>query len=243
MHKGDKKKQAILDTAEKLFFEKGYRDTSVQDVLDRLHCSKGSFYHHYESKLQVLMEICRQKAMESFRKYQEGEYATNLERLNALIYHAMPFCKDGEEMLAVLLPLEGLSDGRMVLESVIEAQKEFFYPEMEELLYKLKGEHVLHYYQPSLPELLWDAYTACYAKLMKEAANLKNGGNTQNVIQIIEAERFMWERLTDAPFGSMELIRADEALQTMNHAIFRIRRLEAEGVSTEEVKEEENADS
>lgn len=228
MHKGDRKKQAILDTAEKLFFEKGYRDTSVQDILDRLHCSKGSFYHHYESKLQVLMEICRLKARKNFDAYLDTEYKTELEQLNGLIYQAMPFNKEGEEMLAVLLPLEGLSDGQMVLQSVIDAQKEYFYPEMEALLAALKAKGVLHYYQEFLPVLLWDAYMACYGKLMQEAAALRNGGTTQNVIQIIDAARFMWERLTDAPFGSMELIRADEALQSINHAIFRIRRLESE---------------
>lgn len=238
MHKGDMKKQAILDTAEKLFFEKGYKDTSVQDVLDRLHCSKGSFYHHYESKLQVLMEICRQKALESFRAYQQKEYATDLERLNALIYHAMPFRAAGEEMLAVLLPLEGLSDGLMVLQSVVEAQKEYFFPEMEALAAQLKAKGVFHYYQQYLPELLWDAYCACYSRLMQEAAAIRQGGSTQNVIQIIEAERFLWERLLDAPFGSMELIRADEALQTMSHAIFRIRRMEAEEITLSEEEEE-----
>ncbi|MBR6753288.1 MAG: TetR/AcrR family transcriptional regulator [Clostridia bacterium] len=241
MHKGDMKKQAILDTAEKLFFEKGYRDTSVQDVLDRLHCSKGSFYHHYESKLQVLMEICRQKAKKSFEAYQETEYRTELDKLNGLIYQAMPFNKEGEDMLSVLLPLEGLSDGQMVLQSVIDAQKEYFYPEMEALLAALRAKNVMHYYQESLPALLWDTYTACYGKLMQEAAALKNGGTTQNVIQIIEAARFMWERLTDAPFGSLELIRADEALQSINHAILRIRRMESEQNTqqAEETAEEE----
>ncbi len=241
MHKGDMKKQAILDTAEKLFFEKGYRDTSVQDVLDRLRCSKGSFYHHYESKLQVLMEICRQKAKKNFDAYLDTEYKNELEQLNGLIYRAMPFNKEGEDMLAVLLPLDGLSDGQMVLQSVIEAQRVYFYPELEALLAALKGKGVLHFYQEFLPALLWDTYTACYGKLMQEAASLRNGGSTQNVIQVIEAARFMWERLTDAPFGSLELIRADEALQTINHAILRIRRMESEQNTqqAEETAEEE----
>ncbi len=228
MQKGDMKKQAILDTAEKLFFEKGYRDTSVQDILDRLHCSKGSFYHHYESKVQVLMEICRAKAIDAFEAYKKNRYEDELAALNGLVYHAMPFRKDAEEMLTVLLPLHGLTDGQMVLQSVTEAQKEYFFPEMEKLLYALKKAKRMHFSQSMLPELLWDSYTACYHKLMQEAVSIMQGGITQNVIQIMEAERFLWERLCDAPFGSMELIRADEALQTMNHAILRIRRMEGE---------------
>ena len=228
MHKGDLKRQAILDTSEKLFFEKGYRDTSVQDVLDRLHCSKGSFYHHFESKVQVLMEICRQKAKAAYLAYEQKTYEDELAALNGLVYQAMPFRREGEEMLSVLLPLEGLPDGKMVLESMVEAQKEYFFPEMERLLKVLKEKKKVYYHQHLLPALLWDSYTACYGKLMQEATKIMHGGSTQDVIDIIEAERFLWERLTDAPFGSMELIRADEALQTMNHAIFRVRRLEAE---------------
>ena len=62
MLKGDLRKQAIVDAAEALFFEKGYAGATIQDILDVLGCSKGSFYHHFESKLQVLMELCRQRA-------------------------------------------------------------------------------------------------------------------------------------------------------------------------------------
>lgn len=48
MRKGDAKRQAILDVAEKLFYSKGYEATTVQDILDVLETSKGSFYHHFE---------------------------------------------------------------------------------------------------------------------------------------------------------------------------------------------------
>ncbi len=228
MQKGDLKKQAILDTAEKLFFEKGYQQTSIQDILDRLHCSKGSFYHHYESKLQVLMEICRSKAAESYAAYLAASYGDGLEALNGLVYHAMPFRKDAEGLLTVLLPLQGLTDGQLLVISMVDALKEIFFPEMEKLLKMLKGTKTIHYHQELLPELLWDCFTACFGKLLREGYAILQGAGPQNLIAIMEAERFMWERLTDAPFGSMELMRADEILQTMNHAIFRIKRMEYE---------------
>ena len=50
MRKGDIRKQEILATAEQLFCRNGYEQTSVQDIIDCLHSSKGSFYHHYASK-------------------------------------------------------------------------------------------------------------------------------------------------------------------------------------------------
>ena len=43
MKKGDLRRQAILDTAEALFFQRGYEETSVQDILDAMGLSKGGF--------------------------------------------------------------------------------------------------------------------------------------------------------------------------------------------------------
>ena len=62
MRKGDLKKQEILNTAEQLFCKKGYEETSVQDILDILRTSKGSFYHHYESKESLLEAMCSFRA-------------------------------------------------------------------------------------------------------------------------------------------------------------------------------------
>ena len=90
------RREEFLQTAETLFCKNGYEQTGVQEILDVLHASKGSFYHHFESKLQVLTELCRQKTAVSFAAYQEKQYETPLDQLNGLIYYAMPF-RDGEE--------------------------------------------------------------------------------------------------------------------------------------------------
>ena len=227
MLKGELRRQAILDTAEELFFEKGYVGATIQDFLDRLECSKGSFYHHFDSKLQVLMELCRQKAGQNYKYYQIREHSDALAQLNDLIYCAMPF-RDGEDKtIALLLPLVGLSDGKMVMDAILDAQREQFFPEVSRLLTILQSQKMIHFHQPLLPALLWDGYTACYRRLMEEAARIGQGGGTGGVLQIIEAERFLWERLLDAPFGSMELVRGDEALRAIGHAVTRIRRLES----------------
>ena len=226
MHKGELRRQAILDAGEKLFFEKGYAGATIQDFLDELNCSKGSFYHHFESKLQVLTALCRQRAEESYREFGQQVYDQALDRLNGLVYYAMPFRSGEEKTVALLLPLQGLSDGKMVQQAVIDARKELFFPEMLRLTEFLREKGEFHYRQVMLPELLWDSFAACFQRLMQEAVEIKNGGPTAGVVQIIEAERFLWERLLDAPFASLELIWADEALQTIGHAISRIRRME-----------------
>ncbi len=226
MLKGDLRRQAILDTAETLFFEKGYVKATIQDFLDALECSKGSFYHHFESKLQVLTELCRQKTAKSFEAYREKQCSGALEQLNALIYYAMPFREGEEKTLALLLPLVDLPDGKLVMDAMLDAQKEQFFPELCSLLGDLKEQKTVFFSQDLLPEILWDSYSAVYRRIMREAEAIRQGGGTATTVRLIETERFMWERLLDAPFGSMELIRADEALRAISHAVFRVRQMD-----------------
>lgn len=62
MRKGDEKKAEILAVSERLFLTRGYEATSIQDILDVLHTSKGGFYHHFVSKDAVLSTLCTQHA-------------------------------------------------------------------------------------------------------------------------------------------------------------------------------------
>lgn len=40
-----------------LFVEKGYSATSIQDIVDKVGVTKGSFYYHFKSKEALLMHI------------------------------------------------------------------------------------------------------------------------------------------------------------------------------------------
>lgn len=50
------KKNELVEIAEKLFLEKGYEETSVDDILNASGLSKGGFYHYFKSKEEVLAE-------------------------------------------------------------------------------------------------------------------------------------------------------------------------------------------
>ncbi len=47
--------QRILDTATRLFLEKGWEETTIQDIIDELgDLTRGAFYHHYKSKDEII---------------------------------------------------------------------------------------------------------------------------------------------------------------------------------------------
>lgn len=55
--------QEIKSAALRLFFEKGYKNTSVQDIVRESGYSIGSFYNHYKTKRDVLAEIWNEHAV------------------------------------------------------------------------------------------------------------------------------------------------------------------------------------
>ena len=50
----DERKNEIIDTAAALFELKGYEQCSVNDILTAIGIAKGTFYHYFKSKEEVL---------------------------------------------------------------------------------------------------------------------------------------------------------------------------------------------
>ena len=56
----------ILDVAFRLFMEKGYEHTSIQDIINHLGgLSKGAIYHHFKSKEDILVAVTDRMTAES----------------------------------------------------------------------------------------------------------------------------------------------------------------------------------
>lgn len=56
----------IVDVAYRLFMEKGYEHTSIQDIIDNLGgLSKGAIYHHFKSKEDILVTVTNKMTEES----------------------------------------------------------------------------------------------------------------------------------------------------------------------------------
>ena len=52
------KRDRILQEAATLFFERGYLQTSVDAIAERLGATKPFVYYHFQSKVDILVEIC-----------------------------------------------------------------------------------------------------------------------------------------------------------------------------------------
>jgi TetR/AcrR family transcriptional regulator, cholesterol catabolism regulator len=80
-------RQEILRTAARLFQQRGYDATSMNDVAAALRLSKGGLYHHFQGKDEILfeimnhaMEITQERVLAPVRSIADPE-----DRLRALI--------------------------------------------------------------------------------------------------------------------------------------------------------------
>lgn len=55
----------ILDVSAKLFAEKGYDKTSLQDIISETKLSKGAIYHHFISKDDIFVQVCNRIGQEN----------------------------------------------------------------------------------------------------------------------------------------------------------------------------------
>ena len=53
----EERKEEILDTAELLFAEKGFDNASTNDIIKKIGIARGTLYHHFNSKEEILDAI------------------------------------------------------------------------------------------------------------------------------------------------------------------------------------------
>lgn len=87
-------RQMIVDAAIELFIEKGYDEVTVEEVCEKAGVSKGTFYNHFKSKEQAVIEEFMkidQFYIDSMEKMKKG--STPLEKLLALNELALQYIR------------------------------------------------------------------------------------------------------------------------------------------------------
>lgn len=85
----------ILDVSQRLFIEKGYEHTTVQDVIDNLGgLTKGAIYHHFKSKEEILNEVCDRLFADNtlsvkWKKIQKDVSLNGAQKLKQMLIEAM----------------------------------------------------------------------------------------------------------------------------------------------------------
>lgn len=212
MKKGEIKKQEFVNTAEELFCRNGYELTSVQDIIDSLNTSKGSFYHHFLSKEALLEEICSRRADQiSASVLHECETSSlPLRKLDILLSGMIPFRDEKLRFLLMLLPVFSLPEGRTVRYSFCDKLASCFYRPVYEQIVSGHESGVLYSKDPdhsaslilSIVNLLW----VRISDIMINAEIKRKEPDIGECLRIVENCREGIERILSLPYGTVSLI-------------------------------------
>ena len=98
-------KEDILEAAARIFGEKGFDATSMQDIADAVHLQKASLYYHFDSKQEILAAIL-DHALDIINITLEAVLAQSLspdEKLRHAMVSYLQTIADNRNLAAVLL--------------------------------------------------------------------------------------------------------------------------------------------
>jgi AcrR family transcriptional regulator len=212
MKKGDIRKQEIIQTAEALFCRKGYEQTSVQDILDQLKTSKGSFYHHFVSKEALLEKICLKRAEQSFEKILSvsKKCPNATKKLDILLNAMIPLHDESLSFILMLLPVFVLPEGKSFKFSFCDSLRITYHSAIRDTIDEgiqtgemfCEDSDVFSDIILSLTNLLW--VSVCDIIIQNETISKET--DLSELLHITEQYRISVERLLSIAYGSIILI-------------------------------------
>ena len=96
------RKNEILDVAERLFYERGYDNTSTNDILAEIGIARGTLYYHFKSKediLDAMIERVLNKTISNAKKVALDESIPVLKRLTLTVFASNVDTKAGDVII------------------------------------------------------------------------------------------------------------------------------------------------
>ena len=143
-------RKKILEVSKNLFLEKGFDNTSIQDIIDGLGgLTKGVIYHHFESKDEILQSIVSENNQEILNYNWRGD--TALKKIQNSLMDAFSNLKYQRLVYSVSIMLRS---PRLLGEQYLSLFSDFL-PEIRERVYEcVKDESIKTEYPEELADLI-----------------------------------------------------------------------------------------
>lgn len=95
-------RSAILEAAGRLFCERGYEETSIQQIAEAADTGVGTVYGYFESKEHLLFEVLRQHSSAAVQRYRAAvdETTPAIDRICAALASYAQYMRDSRPILA-----------------------------------------------------------------------------------------------------------------------------------------------
>ncbi len=146
--------ERILDVSQRLFLEKGYENTTIQDIVDELGgLTKGAVYHHFKSKEEI-MDAVGDRMFFSNNPFEAVRGRTDLNGLQKL-REAVRLNQSDEERVRLTAQSIPIAKSPRLLQEMIISNRKVLTPYFLELIEEGNRDGSMHTAYPrEIAELL-----------------------------------------------------------------------------------------
>lgn len=146
--------ERILDVSQRLFLEKGYENTTIQDIVDELGgLTKGAVYHHFKSKEEI-MDAVGDRMFFSNNPFEAVRGRTDLNGLQKL-REAVRLNQSDEERVRLTAQSIPIAKSPRLLQEMIISNRKVLTPYFLELIEEGNRDGSMHTNYPrEIAELL-----------------------------------------------------------------------------------------
>lgn len=146
--------EKILEVSQRLFLEKGYEQTTIQDIVDNLGgLTKGAVYHHFKSKEEIINALGDKMFLGNnpFNVVKEQNELNGLQK----IQKAMMLNQEDSERATLSKNMIPLLENPRILAGMIESQRKYLSPEFYKLIEEgIEDGSIITEYPNELAEIL-----------------------------------------------------------------------------------------
>lgn len=127
----------FLDTAQQLFFQKGYEKTSVNDIIEKVGVAKGTFYHYFKSKVDLLdklVERFTEKTYQLGKELVERQDMSALDKLNSFFITIRDFKVENLELMKMLMKVMYREENLLMRHKMYEHTLGLLTPEFAKII-------------------------------------------------------------------------------------------------------------
>ena len=101
----NKTKRKIFETSMKLFAEKGYDATSIEDITETVGVAKGTLYYHFTSKEEIFDFLVEEgiKLLQNSVEIKIAKYQNYLDKIKAIILIQIKIVNKYENLINIIL--------------------------------------------------------------------------------------------------------------------------------------------
>ena len=150
----EKTVERSLDTAQRLFLEQGYEQTTIQDIIDNLGgLTKGAIYHHFKSKEEIIDAVSDRMffANNPFEAVRDRKDLNGLQKLR----EAIRLNQSDRERTNLTVQSIPISKNPRLLMEMINSNRKILTPYYQELLEEGNRDGSIHTeYAKEIAELM-----------------------------------------------------------------------------------------